>query len=216
VNYNFLKEMIIKNDLTYLSIGLAFIFTLHKDIFITIYTVVCLSLLLYSWIMTFKKRYIFNSNIKVILPFIVFLAIGNYTINAYHLEFKGMQAILNIVIVSLYSLALLCITYCLYENAEEYYEGEYYPELDEQYQINAYLRSVYSSLDYNNTIKYHYDSNTNVYICEDILYDGTVIKKKEKSKISTLSAYLKYLSANNLSFKEISIEEFTVFKMFAI
>jgi hypothetical protein len=172
-------------------------------------------LLGYSWRMTFKKRYIFNSKLK----FLVLVAIVIAAINLFSITqpiVKVIKVTLEVSFIVLYVCYIMTTAYCLFTNAEEHYEGEYHPEFEDMYRANDYLRSIYSSMNYNNTFNYYYDRNIDAYAYYDSLYESLTSDSSKKKKISTIKDYTNYLYENGLSCKQMNKDEFSVFRMFVI
>lgn len=212
-NKNFIKEIFWKNDLTYLCLCLPFIVSFLPDKLISYFIVGGSVLLLgFSWLHTFKKRYIFNSRLKYFI--VAAIAIAAINLLPVTVPFvKVMKVSLELLFVVLYISYVMTSAYCLFINTDEHYESEYHPELEDTYQREDYLRSIYSSMNANNTIKYRYDRNVDAYIYDDHLYQTL---NPEDGKIATIKDYLNYLEENDLSAKQINKDEFSVFRMFAI
>lgn len=213
---NFIKEVFWKNDLTYLCLCLPFIMIFMPDKPVS-YCVVGGSafLLAYSWRMTFKKRYIFNSRLK----FLALVAVVIVMLNLLTLTqpvAKVMKVTLDVSFIVLYVSYVMTTAYCLFSNADEHYEGEYHPEFEDMYRANDYLRSIYSSMNYNNTFNYYYDRNIDAYAYYDNLYESLTSDSSKKKKISTIKDYTNYLYEHGLSCKQMNKDEFSVFRMFAI
>lgn len=219
---NFIKEIFWKNDLVYLCLclpliaSLTFATTFGFFIFI-VYSVIVLStsLLVYSWVMTLKKRYIFNSRLKCFLLVFSLLAVNNYLTSSIELSIVSSLVKLSIEFSSIFTYVLFVVNtaYCLGHNASENHEGEYDPTLTDQYQGYNYLPSIYSCLHVNNTYKYHYDRVVDVYIFDEIMYQTS---DQTKGKISTVKDYLKYLSENKIAPHQVTQDEFLIFRMIMI
>lgn len=222
-NKNFIKEFFWKNDITYLCMCLPFILMMNPVNVITYVVVIgsCL-LLAYSWRMSFKKRYIFNSHLKhfsliaLALTLIKFFPITNSTVSL-------VYGVLELIFIAGYSLYVMMIAYCLFINADEHYEGEYYPELEATYLENAYRRSIYSVMRWNNTIDYQYDRNIDAYLYYGKLYEDIIherfysgVANSGIGFISALHDYITYLHENSLSSHKMNADELAVFKMYTI
>ena len=220
---NFVKEMFWKNDLAYLCLCLPFIVMMNPVNVITYVVVVgsCL-LLAYSWRMSFKKRYIFNSHLKhfslvaLALTMFKFLPVVNSTVDT-------VTGVLELVFIAGYSLYVMIIAYCLFVNADENYEGEYYPELEDTYRENAYRRSIYSVMRWNNTIEYQYDINIDAYLYYGRLYENIIherfysgVANSGIGVISELHDYMTYLHENSLASHKMNADELAIFRMYTI
>jgi hypothetical protein len=213
---NFIKEIFWKNDLTYLCLCLPFIMIFMPDEPVSYFVVGGSVLLLgYSWRMTFKKRYIFNSKLKFLALVAVFIAAINFLTITQPIV-KVMKVTLEVSFIVLYFSYVMITAYCLFTNAEEHYEGEYHPEFEDMYRANDYICSIYSSMNYNNTFNYYYDRNIDAYAYYDSLYEKLTSDSSKNKKISTIIDYTNYLYENGLSCKQMTKDEFSVFRMFAI
>jgi len=220
---NFVKEMFWKNDLTYMCLCLPFIMMMNPVNVITYVVVIgsCL-LLAYSWRMSFKKRYIFNSHLKhfslvaLALTAFKFLPIADSTVST-------VTGLLELLFIAGYSLYVMITAYCLFMNADEHYEGEYHPELEDTYQENAYRRSIYSVMRWNNTIEYQYDRNIDAYLYYGKLYKDIIherfysgVANSGIGFISELHDYMNYLRENSLASHKMNADELAVFRMYTI
>lgn len=215
-NTNFIKEIFWKNDLTYLCLCLPFIMFFMPDKLVSYFVVGGSAILLgYSWRTTFKKRYIFNSKLKHLAVVAIVIAAINLLSTTQPMV-KVIKVILEVSFIVLYVSYVMTTAYCLFTNAEEHYEGEYHPEFEDMYRANDYLRSIYSSMNYNNTFNYYYDRNIDTYAYYDSLYETLTSDSSNNKKISTIKDYTNYLYENGLSCKQMNKDDFTVFRMFAI
>jgi hypothetical protein len=222
---NFIKEVFWKNDLTYLCITFPLVLFLIKDqsIFLIMPIASIISLLLaFSWYASLKKRYIFNSLMKVsflvgaILTSFHFIPTENGTM-------QFIASSMDMVFISFYSTYVFLNSYCLAQNVNEHYEGEYHPELEDTYRENAYRRSIYSIMKWNNTIEYQYDKDIDAYLHYGKLYEkishlwfGFRIQNAGKDEISWLHDYIAYLHEHGLYSNKMNADELAVFKMYNI
>ena len=223
---NFVKEMFWKNDLTYLCLCLPFIMMMKPVNVITSVVVIgsCL-LLAYSWRMSFKKRYIFNSHLKhfillaLALTAFKFLPITDSIV-------RTVIGVLELVFIAGYSLYVMITAFYLLMNTDEHYAGEYYPEVEDTedtYRENAYRRSIYSVMRWNNTIEYRYDRNINAYLYYGKLYEDIIherfyscVANSGIGFISDLHDYMNYLRENSLAYHKMNADELAVFRMYTI
>lgn len=220
---NFFKEIFLKNDLTYLCLSLPFIITFLPSKMISYFIVgAAVFLLAYSWRMTFKKRYILNSMMKfMIVGAILIASLNLLTINPPYFSF--IKSTIGVVFVSIYLSYVMTSAYCLYSNAEEYYESEYHPEYEDSYRYESYLRSIYTVLRWNNTIEYRYDKHIDAYLYYDTLYENIIHEKlycgvanSGIGRIAAIRDYITYLHEHGLSSKSMNTDELAVFKMYSI
>lgn len=169
-----------------------------------------------------QKRYIFNSHLKhfslvaLALTAFKFLPIADSTVST-------VTGLLELLFIAGYSLYVMITSYCLFMNADEHYEGEYYPELEDTYQENAYRRSIYSVMRWNNTIEYQYDRNIDAYLYYGKLYKDIIherfysgVANSGIGFISELHDYMNYLRENSLASHKMNADELAVFRMYTI
>lgn len=210
---NFIKELVLKNDLTYLTLCLPYLvsLTLKPEGFGPFLTLIALfGILIFAWVLSCKKRYIFNTPVKILLPISCILFLIRFFENE---TLDVMANFLSIVFVGLFFCLLVMYTHKLYQNASEYYVGEYEPSLSDIYAEQFYLRSIYSIVDYNNTFKYFYDANIDVYVYNDNMYEQLPKNNKEPHKIVSVAEYVKFLQQNDLTPTTMTKENLTVLKM---
>ncbi len=225
MNSNFIKEVFWKNDLTYLCLTFPLVLFLIKEqsIFLIMPIAIIVSLLLaFSWHASLEKRYIFNSLMK--FHFLVGIILtGFHFIPTTDTSMKFIYSSMDMIFISFYSTYVFMNSYCLAENANEHYEGEYHPELEDTYRENAYRRSIYSIMKWNNTIQYQYDKDIDTYLLHSQLYEniahfrfGFRIINVGKGEISCLHDYISYLHENGMYSNKMNTAEFAVFKMYSI
>jgi len=230
MNSNFVKEIFWKNDLTYLCLAFPLVLFLIKDksiFLIASFSVIISVTLAFSWFSSVKKRYILNSSAKI--P-IMATVISLTTLNIIPIENASMQFIigtLNIACLSFYSLFVVITAFYFYENADEHYEGEYYPEYEDSYRTNSYRRSIYSVLKWNNTIEYHYDRNIDAYLCGGTFYKNIVhycfgfgvsypMAQSGMVAMFHITDYMNYLHETGLPAHKVTDDDLAVFKMLMI
>lgn len=222
---NFIKEVFWKNDLTYLCLTFPLVLFLikEKSFFLIIPIAIIISLLLaFSWHASLEKRYIFNSLMK--FHFLVGLILtGFHFIPTTDTSMKFIYSSMDMIFISCYSTYVFLNSYSLAQNANEHYEGEYYPELEDTYRENAYRRSIYSIMKWNNTIEYQYDKDIDAYLHYGKLYEnithlrfGLRLQHVGKGEISWLHDYIAYLHENGLYSNKMNADELAVFKMYKI
>jgi len=213
---NFIKELVLKNDLTYLTLCFPYLvsLTLKPEGLYPFLTLIGLfGVLIFAWVMSFRKRYIFNTPMKSLFPISCLLFVcqffGNETL-------VMIASFLSMMFVAVVFCFIVTISYMLYSNASEHYESEYDPSLTDLYHKFDYLRSIYSLMNYNNTFKYFYDANIDVYVYNDCLYENLTTNDQKARKIAFLTDYIFFLKQNDLKPKTMTKENFSVFKMFLI
>lgn len=222
---NFIKEVFWKNDLTYMSLTFPLVLFLIKDqsiFFIMPLAIIVSLLLVFSWQASLEKRYIFNSLMKV--SFLVgAILTGFHFIPAENGTMKFIASSMDMIFISFYSTYVFINSYCLAQNTNEHYEGEYHPELEDTYRENAYRRSIYSIMKWNNTIQYQYDKNIDAYLLHHQIYEniahlrlGFRIINAGKGEISWLHDYIAYLHENGIHSNKMNAAEFAVFRMYSI
>lgn len=222
---NFIKEVVWKNDLTYLCLSFPLVLFFIKDqsIFLIMpIAILILLLLASSWYNSLNKRYIFNSMMKLQFVVAVMLTMFNFIPEKYT-DLKLIYSSLDMIFISFYSTYVFLNAYSLARNANEHYEGEYHPELEDTYRENAYRRSIYSIMKWNNTIEYQYDKDIDAYVHYGKLYEnidlfrfGFRCQHAGKGEISWLHDYIAYLHENGLYSNKMNSDELAVFKMYKI
>lgn len=222
---NFIKEVFWKNDLTYMCLTFPLVIFLIKEqsIFLIMPLAIIVSLLLaFSWHASLEKRYIFNSLMKIHFLVAIILT-GFHFIPTTETSMKFIHSSMDMIFISFYSTYVFLNSYCLAENANEHYEGEYYPELEDTYRENAYRRSIYSIMKWNNTIEYQYDKDIDAYLHYGKLYEnithlrfGLRLQHVGKGEISWLHDYIAYLHENGIHSNKMNAAEFAVFRMYSI
>lgn len=216
-NKNFLSEIIWKNDLTWFTI-MAFILPIPSDkqwLSISVYALSFL-FIAFSWVMTFKKRYIFNTYMKYLIIPCSLLSFTYSFFDIYGYKLKLLLNVLSLMVVCFYCLYVMVMSYSIFENAEDHYEMEYDPALLDMYNQNHYLRSVYSIMDARNRYSYWYDATIDAYIFSEKMNYSLYADISKNVKISNVSDYVTYLKSNNLDSKSMNHDNLEVFKMFVI
>lgn len=227
---NFIKEIFWKNDLTYLCLTFPLVLFLIKDkpiILISAFFIIISLMLTFSWYTSLKKRYIFNSSIKI--P-IVLCALIITSLQFFPVEnslFKFINSVMVMLFFSFYSFYVVLNAYCFHQNADEYHEGEYHPEYEDSYREDSYKRSIYSIMKWNNTIEYHYDKNIDVYLYDGAFYENIVhylfgfgvsspISHSGMVAIGDVGSYIDYLHETGLTANKVTTADLEVFKMLMI
>lgn len=230
MNSNFIKEIFWKNDLTYLCLAFPLVLFLIKDksiFLIASFSVIISLTLAFSWFSSLKKRYIFNSSVKI--P-VMATVLSLTALSVFPIENSSMQFIvgtLNMLFLSFYSFFVVIIAFYFYENTDEHYEGEYYPEYEDSYRKNSYRRSIYSVMKWNNTIEYHYDKNIDAYLCDDFFYKNIAhycfgfgvsypIAQSGMVAMFHINDYMNYLHETGLPAHKVTDDDLAVFKMLMI
>lgn len=213
---NFIKELVLKNDLTYLTLCFPYLvsLTLKPEGFYPFLTLVALfGVLVFAWVMSVKKRYIFHTPMKALFPISCLLFAGQFIENE---TLAATVSFLSIAFVGVFFCFVATIAYMLYGNASEYYEGEYNPSLTDLHHKFDYLRSIYNLMNYDNTFKYFYDANIDVYVYNDCLYENLTKDEQKARKVASIADYMKFLKQNDLTTRTMTKENLSVFKMFLI
>jgi len=215
----FIKEIIFKNDLVYLTLSyFLLLVSLHLTNIISYLLVIPVLIYLgLMWYFSIIKKNIFNSFYKwMLLPSVVIFCVDQF-IPATSLRFSGIT---NEVILGFFFILAVIIAYVgsnlFFTNMANYYNehGTSEPQIEADY-----LTNTYRIIGYNNTVSYHYDARINLYIIGHLIFsagDTFFVKKRSKPFIASLEEYYKYFKDFGMGYDSMNADSLEVFKMYKI
>jgi hypothetical protein len=215
----FIKEVFLKNDLTYLTLCY-FLFMSSLNIGtgpeITPFVISGIYLLI-SWFFSIKDRNIFNSVYKfMIIPAIAIFFMSIVTpIN--DMQFSGITNALNGFFMMIFTLIVIYIGNSLLPSEKRNRYAVY--DANNRNLETEYLKHTCRSLSYNGNISYHYDERVNVYVYDDSIHlagNRLFVKKSDKTVVGSLPDYYKYFKDLNMNYESMNEQSLEVFKMYAI
>ena len=215
----FIKEVFLKNDLTYLTLCyFLFMATLKIDSFTVAVPFVLSAIhLSIGWYFSIVKKNIFNSAYKLmIIPALAIFVMNHFTPMS-SLEFSGMTHQFNGVFVLVFTLMVFYVGTSLITTEKENKYAKY--EANNRSLETEYLKNTYRSLTYNNAINYHYDERVNLYVFDDSMHsagNSLFVKESDKKVVGSLPDYYRYFKDLNMDYNSMNEDSLEVFKMYAI
>lgn len=215
----FIKEVVLKNDLTYLTVSYFLFFSslnLNHRLSWGAFFISGMYLSV-SWYFSIAKKNIFNSLYKFMIIPAIAVFVTTYFTPISDLTFTGFSNGINGFFMFCFTGVVSYIGNSLMPSKNHNYYVEY--EARNRKLETEYLKHTYRSLTYDNKIAYHYDERVNLYVFNDSMHsagDSLFVKESDKKLVGSLPDYYIYFKDLNMDYNSMNQDSLEVFKMHAI
>lgn len=223
----YIKEVFLKNDLTYLTLGYFLFLTslelempsawMTQSLLICVPFVISGVYLSLGWYFSLVKRNIFNSVYKfMVIPAIAIFLMKHLALMS-NLQFEGGTYQINVIFMVIFTLVVAYVCHSLIMSKAVNLYTEYVAK--GRVLETEFLENTYRSLTYGGRISYHYDERVNLYIIGDCMCSGgnkLFVKENDKQIMGTLPEYCKYFKDLNIDYYSMNADNLEVFKMYSI
>ena len=223
----YIKEVFLKNDLTYLTLGYFLFLTsldletpsawMTQSLLICVPFVVSAVYLSLGWYFSLVKKNIFNSVCKfMVIPAIAIFLMKHFALMS-NLQFEGGTYQINVLFMVTFTLVVAYVCHSLIMSKSVNLYTEYVAK--GRVLETEYLENTYRSLTYQGSISYHYDERVNLYIIGDCMCSAgnkLFMKENDKKIVGTLPEYCKYFKDLNIDYYSMNADNLEVFKMYSI